>query len=86
MDNFLAPPCLSFLIKYFELTEVIKDYLARQLLSSFELDFLEGELWEPTQHIAKLNTFTKTPKIICKKLDINEKLVGNYIVLLYFTL
>ena len=56
-----------------ELTELIKDYLATQLLSSIELDFLEGELWETTQHIAELNTVTKAPKNICEKLDINEK-------------
>ena len=36
-----------------ELTELIKDYVATELLSSIEIDFLEGELWETTQHIAE---------------------------------
>ena len=56
-----------------ELTELIKDFVATKLLSSIELDFLEGELWETTHHIAELNTVTKAPKNICEKLDINEK-------------
>ena len=45
-----------------ELTELIKDYVATELLSSIELDFLEGELWETTQHIAEINTVFKDPK------------------------
>ena len=56
-----------------ELTELIKDYVATELLSSIELDFLEGELWETTQHIAEINTFFKAPKKICEKLDLDEK-------------
>ena len=56
-----------------ELTELIKDYIATELLSSIELDFLEGELWETTQHIAELNTVTLAPKNICEKLDLDEK-------------
>ena len=56
-----------------ELTELIKDYVATELLSSVELDFLEGELWETTQHIAEINTVFKAPKIICEKLDLDEK-------------
>ena len=55
-----------------ELTELIKDYLATELLSGIELDFLEGELWETTQHIAEINTFFKAPKNICGKLDLDE--------------
>ena len=51
----------------------IKDYVATELLSSIELDFLEGELWETTQHIAEINTFIKAPKSICKKLGLDEK-------------
>ena len=43
-----------------ELTELIKDYVATELLSSIELDFLEGELWETTQHIAEINTVFKS--------------------------
>ena len=55
-----------------ELTELIKDYVATELLSNIELDFLEGELWETTQHIAEINTFIKAPKNICKKLELDE--------------
>ena len=44
-----------------DLTELIKDYVATELLSSIELDFLEGELWETTQHIAEINTVFKAP-------------------------
>ena len=56
-----------------ELTELIKDYLATELLSSIELDFLEGELWETIQHISEINTLTMAPKDICKKLKLEEK-------------
>ena len=45
-----------------ELTELIRDYVTTKLLSSIELDFLEGELWETTQHIAEINTVIKAPK------------------------
>ena len=41
-----------------ELTELIKDYVATELLSSIEIDFLEGELWETTQHIADCLLYT----------------------------
>ena len=56
-----------------ELTELIKDYVATELLSSIELDFLEGELWEIIQHISEINTLTVAPKEICKKLELREK-------------
>ena len=56
-----------------ELTELIKDYVATELLSSIELDFLEGELWETTQHIAEINTVFKAPTNICEKLDLDQK-------------
>ena len=56
-----------------ELTELIKDYVSTELLSIIELDFLEGELWETTQHIAELNTLTLAPKNICEKLDLDEQ-------------
>ena len=56
-----------------ELTDLIKDYVATELLSSIELDFLEGELWETTQHIAEINKVFKAPKNICEKLDLDEK-------------
>ena len=55
-----------------ELTELIKDYVATELLSSIEIDFLEGELWETTQHIAEINTVPQAPKDLCKKLGIDE--------------
>ena len=55
-----------------ELTELIKDFLATELLSGIELDFLEGELWETTQNIAEINTVFKAPKNICEKLDLDE--------------
>ena len=56
-----------------ELTELIKDYVATELLSSIELDFLEGELWETTEHLEEINTVIKAPKNICKKLGLDEK-------------
>ena len=59
-----------------ELTELIKDYVATGLLSSIEFDFLEGELWETTQHIAEINTLIKSPKNIFMKLGIDEKSFG----------
>ena len=55
-----------------ELTELIKDYTATELLSNIELDFLEGELWETTQHIAEINAVFKAPKNICEKLGLDE--------------
>ena len=56
-----------------ELTELIKDYVTTELLSSIELDFLEGELWETTQHIAEINTVIKAPQNISKKLGLDDK-------------
>ena len=56
-----------------ELTELIKDYVVTELLSSIELDFLEGELWETTQHISEINTLSIAPANICKKLELDEK-------------
>ncbi len=56
-----------------ELTELIKDYIATELLSSIELDFLEGELWETIQHISEINTLTMAPKDICNKLELKEE-------------
>ena len=56
-----------------ELTELIRDYVATELLSSIELDFLEGELWETIQHISEINTLTAAPKDICNKLERKEK-------------
>ena len=56
-----------------ELTELIKDYIATELLSNIELDFLEGELWETIQHISEINSLIMAPKNVCKKLNIEEK-------------
>ena len=56
-----------------ELTELIKDYVATELLSSIELDFLEGELWDTKQHIAEISTLTMAPKNICEKLNLDAK-------------
>ena len=56
-----------------ELTELVKDYVVTELLSNIELDFLEGELWETTQHISEINSLIMAPKKICKKLNIEEK-------------
>ena len=56
-----------------ELTELIKDFVATKILSSIELDFLEGELWETIQYISEINTLTIAPKNICEKLDLDEK-------------
>ena len=56
-----------------ELAELIKDYVATELLSGIELDYLEGELWETTQNIAEINTVFTAPKNICEKLDLDEK-------------
>ena len=64
--------CL-YLKNILELTELIKDYVATELLSSIELDFLEAEFWETTQHISEINTVIKAPKNICKKLDLDDK-------------
>ena len=55
-----------------ELTELIKDYIATELLSSIELDFLEGELWETIQHISEINSLTMAPNDICNKLKLKE--------------
>ena len=56
-----------------ELTELVKDYVVTELFSSTELAFLEGELWEITQHISEINTLTLAPANICKKLELEEK-------------
>ena len=56
-----------------DLTELIKDYVATELLSSIELDFLEAELWETIQHIPEINKLIKSPKNICMKLGLDEK-------------
>ena len=52
-----------------ELTELIRDYVATELLSSIEIDFLEGELWETTQHIAEIIQLSKPQKIYARNWD-----------------
>ncbi len=56
-----------------ELTELVKDYVITGLLSSIELDFLEAELWETTQHISEINLLIIAPKNVCKKLELDQK-------------
>ena len=56
-----------------ELTELVEDYVITEILSGIELDFLEGELWEITQHISEINSLTIAPNDICKKLELDEK-------------
>ena len=58
---------------FLELTELVKDYVVTELLSSIELDFLEAELWETIQNISEINFLTIAPKNICTKLKLNEK-------------
>ena len=55
-----------------ELTELIKDYVVTELLSNTEIDFLEAELWETTQHISEINFLTIAPQNICKKLELEK--------------
>tara|TARA_S200000501_G_C20325122_1_gene526188 strand:- start:84 stop:374 length:291 start_codon:yes stop_codon:yes gene_type:complete len=55
-----------------ELTELVKDYVVTELLSTIELDFLEGELWETTQHISEINSLIMAPTDICKRLKIDK--------------
>ena len=60
-------------LQFVELTELVEDYVVTELLSSIELDFLEGELWEIIQHISEINRLTIAPANICKKLELDEK-------------
>ena len=39
-----------------ELTDLIKDFIATNLLSKVELDFLESELWETLEHIDEITS------------------------------
>ena len=48
-----------------ELNELVKDYVVTELLSSIEINFLEGELWETTQHMSEINILFRAPKNIC---------------------
>ena len=55
-----------------EITELVKDYVATKLLSNFELDFLEAELWETFQHISDIHTLTIAPNKISRELALDD--------------
>ena len=55
-----------------ELTELVKDYTANKLLSNFELDFLEAELWEIIENISYLNSLSIAPEKVCKELGLQN--------------
>ena len=47
-----------------ELTDLIKDFIATNLLSKVELDFLESELWETLEHIDEITSLTSAPVLL----------------------
>ncbi len=53
-----------------ELTELVKDFVATQLLSKIELDFLEAELWETFEHIGDITSLSIAPSNISESLDL----------------
>ena len=55
-----------------ELTDLIKDFIATNLLSKVELDFLESELWETLQHIDEITSLTSAPVNISKELKLKD--------------
>ncbi|KGG16096.1 MULTISPECIES: inward rectifier potassium channel [unclassified Prochlorococcus] len=55
-----------------ELTDLVKDFVATELLSKVELDFLEAELWETFQHIGELTSLSMAPSNISKRLDLAD--------------
>ena len=55
-----------------ELTDLIKDFIATNLLSKVELDFLESELWETLEHIDEITSLTSAPINISKKLKLKD--------------
>ena len=55
-----------------ELTELIKDFIATNLLSKVELDFLESELWETLEHIDEITSLTSAPVNISKELKLKD--------------
>ena len=55
-----------------ELTDLIKDYIATNLLSKVELDFLESELWETLEHIDEITSLTSAPVNISKELKLKD--------------
>ena len=55
-----------------ELTDLIKDFIATNLLSKVELDFLESELWETLEHIDEITSLTSAPVNISKELKLQD--------------
>ena len=55
-----------------ELTDLIKDFIATNLLSKVELDFLESELWETIEHIYEITSLTSAPVNISKELKLKD--------------
>ena len=55
-----------------ELTDLIKDFIATNLLSKVELDFLESELWEILEHIDEITSLTSAPVSISKELKLKD--------------
>ena len=55
-----------------ELTDLIKDFIATNLLSKVELDFLESELWETLEHIDEITSLTSAPVNISKALKLKD--------------
>ena len=55
-----------------ELTDLIKDFIATNLLSKVELDFLESELWETLEHIDEITSLTSAPENISKELKLKD--------------
>ena len=55
-----------------ELTDLIKDFIATNLLSKIELDFLESELWETLEHIDEITSLTSAPVNISKELKLKD--------------
>ena len=55
-----------------ELTDLIKDFIATNLLSKVELDFLESELWETLEHIDEITSLTSAPANISKELKLKD--------------
>ncbi|WP_269622631.1 inward rectifier potassium channel [Prochlorococcus marinus] len=55
-----------------ELTDLVKDFVATQLLSKVELDFLEAELWDTFQHIREITTLSIAPSNISESLNLEN--------------
>ena len=55
-----------------ELTELVKDFIATNLLSKVELDFLESELWETFEHIDEITSLRSAPVNISKELQLKD--------------